>query len=233
MLWNHAVGKSCIFLFASLQLLGKAFVRIVFIPMFFLFATLAASAQTASVTQSPESSGNTASGNSTSVNSANPQSSTEPLPANTMADAPADDAVTMFPHSNTLPYWISGQTNVIFQAHPPYHALYSGTNSLTNAGEYKTSLLGTLYLGWQVPHTAHTTEFLLDMESAGGRGISQALGLAGFTNLDVVRNPTLGSTPYIARMELHQTIGLTDELTESQRNPFSFATKVPVRRLEF
>jgi len=43
------------------------------------------------------------------------------------------------------------------------------------------------------------SELVLDVESAGGAGISQALGLAGFTNLDVVRNPTLGSAPYVAR----------------------------------
>ena len=44
-----------------------------------------------------------------------------------------------------------------------------------------------------------TTELVLDCESAGGGGVSDALGLAGFTNLDVVRNPTLGAAPYIAR----------------------------------
>ena len=97
-----------------------------------------------------------------------------------------------FKHSDSSPFWISGQANVIFQAHPAFHTAYSGTNSLSNAGEYKASLLGTLFLGVQVPHTRKHTEFLLDFESAGGRGISQALGLAGFTNLDVVRNPNLG-----------------------------------------
>jgi hypothetical protein len=40
-------------------------------------------------------------------------------------------------------------------------------------------------------HTRKHTEFLLDFESAGGRGISQALGLADSTNLDVVRNLTV------------------------------------------
>ena len=54
-------------------------------------------------------------------------------------------------------------------------------------------------------------EAIYDEESAGGRGISEALGLAGFTNLDVVRNPNLGPVPYLARVELHQTIGLTQQ----------------------
>ena len=32
---------------------------------------------------------------------------------------------------------------------------------------------------------------------ARGNGISQAVGLAGFTNGDVIRNPTLGQQPYL------------------------------------
>lgn len=72
----------------------------------------------------------------------------------------------------------------------------------------------------------------MDFETAGGRGLSQALGIAGFTNLDVVRNPNLGSKPYLARGEIHQTIGLTSETTESDRDYLSLATLVPVRRFE-
>ena len=63
------------------------------------------------------------------------------------ASAPAigdESVVTMFPHPEAARWWLSGQANIIFQAHPPFHALYSGPNSLSNAGEYKTSLLGTL-----------------------------------------------------------------------------------------
>ena len=46
--------------------------------------------------------------------------------------------------------------------------------------ENATSKVFTLYLGYEL---THTTEVYLDMESAGGRGLSDALGLAGFTNL--------------------------------------------------
>ena len=149
-------------------------------------------------------------------------------------EVPDAPSVTMFPHSDTAPYWISGQTNIIFQAHPSFHSPYQGTNSFHGAGEYKTSLLGTLFLGYQPQHdTRYNTDFIVDFESSGGRGMSEALGLAGFTNLDVVRNPNLGSTPYLARGEIHQTIGLTSETTEADRGPFSLATQVPVRRFEF
>jgi len=145
-------------------------------------------------------------------------------------DAPG---LTMFPHSQTARYWISGQSNTIFQGKPGFHSPYQGPNSLDNASEYKTSLVETLFLGYQ-PHRnlRYNTDFLLDLESAGGRGLGEALGLAGFTNLDVVRNPNLGTAPYLARGEIHQTFGLTDEMTESDRDQFSLATQVPVRRFE-
>jgi high affinity Mn2+ porin len=141
--------------------------------------------------------------------------------------------LTIFPHSQTARYWISGQTNTIFQAKPGFHSPYQGPNSLDNAPEYKTSLVETLYLGYQPHHNLrYNTDLLIDFESAGGRGLGEALGLAGFTNLDVVRNPNLGTTPYLSRGGIHQTFGLTSEMTESDRDQFSLATEVPVRRFE-
>ena len=151
----------------------------------------------------------------------------------TPPDRPEDPPSTLFPHSDTSRFLIVGQTNIIFQAHGPFHSPYSGPNSLLGRGEYKTSLLGTLYLGAQlIRDPKASTDFLIDVESSGGRGISEALGLAGFTNLDVVRNPSLGSKPYIARIQLHQIIGVGGGLMEAERTPFSLATSVPTRRFD-
>jgi hypothetical protein len=164
-----------------------------------------------------------------SLNWQNPGTTTPSTPA----AAGNDPDLTMFPHSDTARYWISGQANTIFQGKPGFHARYQGANSLDNAQEYKTSLVETLYLGLQPHHhLRYNTDLLLDLESAGGRGIGQALGLAGFTNLDVVRNPNLGSTPYLGRGEIHQTIGLTNQMVEADRDQFSLATQVPARRFE-
>jgi hypothetical protein len=139
----------------------------------------------------------------------------------------------MFPHPDTTRYFITGQANIIFQAHGPFHSPYEGTNSLLARGEYKPSLVGTLFMGFElVRNPARHLEAIYDEESAGGRGISEALGLAGFTNLDVVRNPTLGPVPYLARVQLHQTIGLSGKMVEAARGPFSLATETPERRLE-
>lgn len=146
---------------------------------------------------------------------------------------PAPPALTMFPHSLTSRYWISGQINVISQAKPGFHAPYSGPNSLDNAPEDATSVLDTLFLGYQANRNPRfNTDLLLDFEEAGGGGIGQALGLAGFTNVDVVRNPALSKTPYLARAEIHQTFGLTRKLVPADRGPLSLATEVPGRRIE-
>ena len=140
----------------------------------------------------------------------------------------------MAPHPENSRYWISGQANIIFQGRLPFHSLYEGPNSFRNSGEYKTSMVGTFYTALRLNRSIrYNTDFVLDFESAAGRGLSQALGLAGFTNLDVVRNPNLGSAPYLARYEIHQVIGLTDEITSQTPGPFSPASSVPVRRIEF
>ena len=145
-----------------------------------------------------------------------------------------ESSPTLFPHPEASRYLIGGQANIIFQAHAPFHSPYEGTNSLLDRGEYKTSMIGTIYTGFELnPHPRFATDVILDVESAGGRGISEALGLAGFTNLDVVRNPNLGSTPYLARYEVHQVMGFSDKLSETGRTPFSLLPSLPETRLEF
>jgi hypothetical protein len=146
------------------------------------------------------------------------------------AEAPA---VTMAPHHGGNRWWLSGQVNVIYQGRLPFHSPYQGANSFGNSAEYKTSLLGTFYTALRPTRSVrYNTDLILDVEASGGRGLSQALGLAGFTNLDVVRNPSLGSAPYLARYEIHQVIGLTGETTSQEPGFFAVAPSVPVRRVE-
>ncbi|HEX8815181.1 MAG TPA: hypothetical protein VF753_06760, partial [Terriglobales bacterium] len=140
-----------------------------------------------------------------------------------------DPMVTMFPHSQTARWWISGQDNIIFQYQPSFYAKYTGKNSLLPGNENATSNVSTLYLGYQL---FKTTEVFFDLEEASGGGISNALGLAGFVNLDVVRNPTLSKAPYMARVMFRQIIPLSKEKVEADRNPLALATEVPVRRIE-
>ena len=62
--------------------------------------------------------------------------------------------------------------------------------------------------------------------------MSNTLGLAGFTNLDVVRNPQLGPVPYLARLMLRQIISLSNETVKAERGTLGLATSLPARRIE-
>ena len=117
-------------------------------------------------------------------------------------------------------FWVSAQANFIRQQDPSFSAKYSGPNSFGPEGEHATSRVETLYTGFQI---TKQLEILCDVESAGGAGLSNALGIAGFTNVDVVRNPTLGEAPYVSRVMLHYTIPLSKETTEATRNPLALA----------
>ena len=146
------------------------------------------------------------------------------------AEDAGETVPTMFPHFNEGRLWLSGQANFIFQTNPPFYALYSGTNSFQPYYDKATSRVLTLYTGFQV---TKSIEVLLDVEETGGEGLSQALGLAGFTNLDVVRNPTIGQAPYLSRYIYHQVFALTSEKTENARSPLSTFGRLPARRIEF
>ena len=126
-------------------------------------------------------------------------------------------------------FFLGGQVNVIVQQHGGFRALYSGPNSLRAKSESATSHVATLYTGFML--TSHQ-ELLADVESAGGRGISDAVGLAGFTNLDVVRNPSLGAIPYVARLMYHAVYALSKDEEQQERSFLSLFTRVPARRIE-
>ena len=127
-------------------------------------------------------------------------------------------------------FWLTVQANFIRQQQPSFRALYSGPNSLSADKEHATSRVETLFTGFRI---TENLEFLFDLESAGGGGLSNALGVAGAPNLDVVRNPLLSQNPYVGRVMLHYTLPLGKEMVEAVRNPLGLASRVPKRRLEF
>jgi len=136
---------------------------------------------------------------------------------------------TVLPRFDDERWWVSGQVNLIFQWHAAFPSSYQGENSFRSESEHALSRVLTLYTGVRL---RPGTEFLFDVESAAGRGIGDAFGLAGYTDLDVVRNPSLGSAPYMARALLHQTIALGSETEKAERGPFSLASRRPIRRIE-
>jgi len=146
------------------------------------------------------------------------------------SDPPPDEGTeAMLPRLKDTRFWFSGQANFIFQTHPPFHAPYSGTNSLSPNYEKATSRVMTLYTGVRLNNS---TEILVDIEEAGGAALSTGLGLAGDTDLDIVRNPSLSKAPYLARGMIHHVFALSHDKIENQRNAFSLFEELPRRRLE-
>jgi high affinity Mn2+ porin len=165
-----------------------------------------------------------------------PAPQTEQLSASTSDESPAgdpSDLLTMFPHSESARWWISGQGNIVFQWHPTFPQKYAGPNSLTANAQGATTHVLTLFTGYQL---TRTTEVFCDIEDATGGGIGTAVGLAGYTNLDSVRTVqgvALSKNPYLARLMLRQIIPLSSDTAPEDRNPLALATTVPVRRIEF
>ena len=142
------------------------------------------------------------------------------------------DTRTLLPHSESSRYWISGQGNIILQWHASFPAKYSGPNSLSAPAQSATSRVFTIYSGYEL---TDSTEVLLDIEDSTGTGIGNALGLAGFTNLDVVRTAAgvpLSHALYLARLLLRQVIPLSKERVSAERGFLGLATSLPKRRLE-
>lgn len=143
--------------------------------------------------------------------------------------APYDPVTTMFPHAEWDHWWLSGQANFISQWHPSFRSPYEGKNSLSPEAQDATSRVLTLFTGWKANQS---TEFLCDLQETGGTALGAALGVAGFPNLDVVRNPFLSKAPYVARLMWHQIIPLSGKKVVSERNPLSLFGELPERRLE-
>jgi high affinity Mn2+ porin len=135
----------------------------------------------------------------------------------------------IFPHPETDRIWISGQANIISQWHPDFHSPYQGAHSLPPHAQDATSRVLTLYTGLRL---TGTTEVLCDVQETGGHGLGEAFGLAGATNLDVVRNPALSKAPYIARLMWHQIIPLGKGGRSQTRTPYSLFSTLPDRRVE-
>jgi len=162
------------------------------------------------------------------------------LPTGRTPDASADDASSapanaiidpeaMFPHFKDMRFWLSGQANFIFQTHPDFHADYSGTHSLSQHYEKATSRVMTLYTGVRLNGS---TELLVDIEEAGGAALTQGFGLAGNTDLDIVRNPSLSKAPYVGRGMIHKVFALSKDKIENTRTFLSLFDELPCRRLE-
>lgn len=112
---------------------------------------------------------------------------------------------------------IHGQMTNVMQQHPRFNSPYAGTNSLIANGRAEETTDLTLYAGLRLWRGA---EFWINPEYDQGFGLSNTVGLAGFSSGEAYK---LGSNvPYfrVPRAFIRQVIPLSDavEKTESAAN---------------
>jgi high affinity Mn2+ porin len=118
----------------------------------------------------------------------------------------------------------------IMQGHPGFHVPYSGQNSLDSTREKAFSVTSTFFLGRRMWKGG---ELYFNPEIAGGKGISSALGIAGFTNGECFRIGDPSPAVYIARIFLRQTIALKGEQEWNESGANQLAGWTPENRLTF
>ena len=123
-----------------------------------------------------------------------------------------------------------GQATVISEWNGPFHSPYIGPHSFLPIHEWATSDTATLYLGarcWQ------GAELYFNPEVAGGLGLSDVYGIAGFPNGDVTRVGDPAATPYVARLYLAQTVGFGGEQEKIESGPNQLASYKDISRFTF
>src|SRR5574337_413955 len=125
---------------------------------------------------------------------------------------------------------VGGQATAIWQYHPTFHSPYDGPNSFRHQTEDAISHTYTLYTGVR---PLPWLEVYAQPEMIRGGGLSNALGLAGFTNGEVIRNPDVGGDPYLARLFVRLTVPLDDASEPVDSGQNQIGGERPLRRLTF
>lgn len=107
------------------------------------------------------------------------------------------------------------QQTVIPQHKLKINASYSGENSLVDTAETQTSLTTTIYIGRRLWKGA---AIFYNPELAGGSGLSQAKGIAGFTNGECFRIGDPAPAIYTARLFFRQDFALKNAKTDMQED---------------
>lgn len=116
------------------------------------------------------------------------------------------------------------QTTVITQAHPAFHARYSGANSLDSTAESHSSVSMTLYFAARLWKSASV---YFNPELSGGEGFSQTTGVAGFPNGEIYRVSDPRPHIYIARIYFMQVFPLTNETVKMDDGFNSLCGTIP------
>lgn len=105
-------------------------------------------------------------------------------------------------------WWDWGfEATTITQTAPSFDAPYEGPHSFLNEGSQSahTTFVTTVFLAARLWPGAWAS---VQPEFSSGSGVGGGQGIAAFPNQDVLRIPSLGAKPYVARAFIQQTIPL-------------------------
>jgi hypothetical protein len=153
-------------------------------------------------------------------------------PPEDSAEAPAPETQQSTADAvNRWPQLLGAQFTYILQHQTPLHSLYEGPHSLFPTGDTQPSYTMGVYLGWSlVDHL----QVYFDTEKFMGAGVSNATGLGGLTNGDVVREgaANLPKRFYVARVYLRYFLPLGSEVIPVARSEDHIPGLEPATRLE-
>ena len=149
------------------------------------------------------------------------------------ADSGGTDTTTAGPTpSSTWPMLVGAQYTLVDQHQSRLRSPYSGPLSLNPNGDTEATNTVGIYVGWA---PATWGQLYLDVEKFDGAGVSNATGLAGLTNGDVVREGAFGIKKefYIARLYARFMYPLGDKLAAVERAQDQIPGTEASTRLEF
>jgi high affinity Mn2+ porin len=141
------------------------------------------------------------------------------------AQTPGDSAAV-----RPNPWSVHFQLTVVSMGHFAFPATYSGKNSMVDTVEKNvTSLTSTVFLGRKLWRGA---AIYFNPEISGGRGLSDATGMAGFPNGETFRIGNPAPAFYTARLYIQQTIPLGHTAyTYAADDVNQVGDSVPIRRI--
>jgi high affinity Mn2+ porin len=124
---------------------------------------------------------------------------------------------------------VHGQTTVVEQGYPHFHAPFVGPNSLDPGPRTRETITGTAFLGGRLPWEGG--ELYFNPEFNQGFGLSHTLGIDGFPNGEAQKGGFNTPKPNVARLFLRQTFGLGGEPETLEPAANQLGTTVDVSRV--
>lgn len=123
---------------------------------------------------------------------------------------------------------LRGQATFVLQGHPRFRSPYRAEGSLSPAPNARNTLSTDLLLGRRLWEGA---ELVVNASVTRGFGLSNSTGAAAFPNNEAFRLGTTDPAFFFPRIFFRQTIALSGDMLDAERDPPRFAGPVPRERL--